>query len=128
MLCPAVFGVVVLLNGGPLGYLGTVVFQFLFTMVGVVVSYEIGKKDSSPISKAAFRRVVALAARTGRLKMFLKDSYAESGYDTRFQVPIALAEEQDADINDIIEDWRDIVPREVQEIEEKALQARGAWI
>ena len=102
-------------------------FQILIAGAGLFGSYTFGKnaaKDGAldvvrPHARAAFRRVTALYSSLYRLSATIEDLKQE-GPDHRLDLIQALVNEQIRTGQDAIEDWRDIVPDEVEEIERRS--------
>ena len=99
-------------------------FQVLILGTGLLGSYIFGKNSAragaldvvKPHARAAFRRVFALYRSLYRLSLKIEE-LKEEGPDHRLDLIQALVNEQIATGQDAIEDWRDIVPEEVEEIE-----------
>ena len=72
----------------------------------------------SPHARSAFRRVTALYNSLYRLSTRIERLNSDKP-DNRLDLIQALVDEQIATGQDAIEDWRDIVPEEVEEIERR---------
>ena len=102
-------------------------FQTLIAATGLLGSFIFGRtsaRDAArelirPHARAAFRRVTALYNSLYRLSEKIEE--LKTGDDDHKLVLIqSLVNEQIATGQDAIEDWRDIVPEEVQEIERRS--------
>ena len=99
-------------------------FQVLISGTGLLGSYIFGKNSAAagaldvvkPHARAALRRVFALYRSLYRLSLKIEE-LKEEGPDHRLDLIQALVNEQIATGQDAIEDWRDIVPEAVEEIE-----------
>ena len=99
-------------------------FQVLISGTGLLGSYIFGKNSArsgalevvKPHARAAFRRVFALYNSLYRLSSTIEDLKQE-GPDYRLNMIQILVHEHIATGQDAIEDWRDLVPEEVEEIE-----------
>ena len=104
-------------------------FQILISGTGLWGSYIFGRNSAragaleviKPHARAAFRRVFALYRSLYRLSVKIEDLKGE-GPDHRLDLIQALVNEHIATGEDAIEDWRDIVPEEVAEIERRSAQ------
>ena len=98
-------------------------FQVLISATGLLGSYIFGKNSARagalPHARAAFRRVFALYSSLYRLSDRIEELKNE-GPDHRLDLVQALVNEHIATGQDAIEDWRDIVPDEVKEIERRS--------
>lgn len=101
-------------------------FQVLISGTGLLGSYIFGKSSAragaleviKPHARAAFRRVLALYNSLYRLSNKIEE-LKQDGPDHRFDLIQALVNEHIATGLDAIDDWRDIVPDEVEEIERR---------
>ena len=95
-------------------------FQVLISGTGLLGSYVFGKNSAvaKPHARAAFRRVLGLYISLYRLSDKIEE-LKEEGPDHRLDLIQALVHEHIATGQDAIEDWRDIVPEEVEEIERR---------
>ena len=106
-------------------------FQLLISGIGLLGSYIFGKNSAragaldvvKPHARAAFRRVTTLYRSLYRLSGKIEE-LKEGKPDPRLDLVQALVNEQIATGQDAMEDWRDIVPEEVAEIERRS--ARNA--
>lgn len=108
--------------------LENIFFQIFILLASIVGSYLLGniisrnsKYDSiRPHSRSAFRRVLSLYAGLGRLGKAVEDEIIKDDNSSiKFGKIKAIIIEQIATADDALEDWRDIVPDEVAEIEQK---------
>ena len=104
----------------------TTLFQVLISGTGLLGSYIFGKNSAragaldvvKPHARAAFRRVFALYSSLYRLSEKIEE-VKEQGPDPRLDLIQALVNEHISTGQDAMEDWRDIVPEEVEEIERR---------
>lgn len=102
-------------------------FQLLISGTGLLGSYIFGRNSARsgaldvvrPHARAAFRRVTALYNSLYRLSAKIEELKQE-GSDYRLDLIQALVNEHIGTGQDAIEDWRDIVPEEVAEIERRS--------
>ena len=102
-------------------------FQILISVTGLLGSYIFGRNSAragaieviKPHARAAFRRVTALYNSLYRLSEKIEELKGEVP-DHRLDLIQALVNEHIATGQDAIEDWRDIVPEEVAEIERRS--------
>lgn len=100
--------------------------QLVILATGLLGSYIFGRNSAragameviKPHARSAFRRVTALYNSLYRLSDRIED-LKEDGPDNRLDLIQALVNEQIATGQDAMEDWRDIVPEEVEEIERR---------
>ena len=101
-------------------------FQLLVLFTGLLGSYIFGRNSAQagardlirPHARAAFRRVTALYNSLYRLSNKIEELKDEKD-DPRLDLIQALVNEQIATGRDTMEDWRDIVPEEVEQIERR---------
>ena len=106
---------------------GTALFQVVALGAGLVGSYIVGKNAARagaldvvrPHARAAFRRVTALYKSLYRLSVKIEE-LKEEGPDDRLDLIQALVNEHISTGQDAMEDWRDLVPEEVEEIERRS--------
>lgn len=102
-------------------------FQFFILSLGLLASYIIGKHSAKqaafdlikPHARSAFRRLIFLYQSLSRLALAIEDGKENnpSGEkDYVLEKLEAIVIEQIATANDSLEDWRDIVPEEVEEL------------
>lgn len=103
-------------------------FQIIISGTGLLGSYIFGRNSARagaldvirPHARAAFRRVVALYNSLYRLSEKIEE-LKQDAPDHRLDLIQALVNEQIATGQDAIEDWRDIVPEEVEQIERSSV-------
>ena len=101
-------------------------FQLLILATGLLGSYIFGRNAArvgamevlKPHARAAFRRIMALYNSLYRLSNRIEELSAENP-DNRLDLIQALVNEQITTGQDAMEDWRDIVPEDVEEIEKR---------
>ena len=119
-------------------------FQAISHGLGVVGSFVIGNKSARaaaqdvvrPHARSAFRRIVSLYRALGRFsdeiesrRIFLRSVGDETGKVDGAHIEAALdlllvqVTEQIGTANDAMDDWRDLVPDEVQAIEDQASES-----
>lgn len=73
-----------------------------------------------PAARSAFRRVLGLYASLGRLAETVQRLRSDAGgTHDRLDIVEALITEQQASVNDAMEDWRDLVPDDVADVERR---------
>ena len=101
-------------------------FQLVVLITGLLGSYIFGRNAAragaldviKPHARAAFRRVTALYNSLYRLSTRIEELKDEES-DHRLDLIQALVNEQITTGQDAMEDWRDIVPEEVEQIERR---------
>lgn len=115
-------------------------FQFIFFTVGVVISFVLGKQSVadaaqdvlSPHGRKSVRRIVNLAKGLGSLSVVIRqqrillEEQADSNQgqvtftqvSNTFDTLDVVIDGQLRTVADAIEDWRDVVPEEVQALED----------
>ena len=101
-------------------------FQILTWGTGLLGSYIFAQYSARasafdvvrPHARSAFRRVLTLYNSLYRLSEKVEDLKKE-GPDHRLDLIQALVNEQISTGQDALEDWRDIVPEEVEEVERR---------
>ena len=101
--------------------------QLVILATGLLGSYIFGRNSARagamevirPHARSAFRRVTALYNCLYRLSERIEELKDET-FDYRLEIVQALVNEQIATGQDAMEDWRDIVPEEVEQIERRA--------
>jgi PIN domain nuclease of toxin-antitoxin system len=98
----------------------------LAVLAGLFGSYAFGKLSAQtaaremlkPAAKSAFRRVLTLNASLARLASTLSE---DSGIDPQIRLAVgtAILREEVATTVDSLEDWRDLVPDEVADVERR---------
>ena len=110
----------------PLTPLEGILFQVVILAAGLGASYMIGKNTAMeaarsiirPHARSAFRRVYNLYASLYRLSTRI-EMLNDQNPDHRLQLIRALVDEQFATGGDALEDWRDIIPEDVDEMERR---------
>ncbi|MCK4392965.1 hypothetical protein KAX17_08675 [Candidatus Bipolaricaulota bacterium] len=109
-----------------------VVLLQLFTLAsGLMGSFLLGKQSAEsaareiikPYARPAFRRVLSLYMSLSRLARTIKSARLSSGSDDG-RGPVldklkAIVTEQIATADDAMEDWRDIIPEDVEELQKR---------
>jgi hypothetical protein len=104
-----------------------ILFQIFALSLGIGSSYLFGTisaKDAAleiikPHARSSFRRLVSLYKSLGRLIQTINDRKSQNdvaSYSAALDLVEAVAIEQLASAGDAMEDWRDIVPEEVDEL------------
>jgi hypothetical protein len=104
-------------------------FQVLISGFGLIGSYILGQYSArqgaidivKPHARASFRRVTALYKSLYHLSERI-DELNQQDFDYRLELIQALVNEQIRTGQDAIDDWRDIVPEEVAEIERRSVK------
>lgn len=116
-----------------LSSLETTLLQIIALGASLWGSYLIGQQFAKksaremvkPAARSAFRRVLGLYASLGRLAETINRFRSEDGgADSKLDVLQALVVEQQASATDAMEDWRDLVPEDVADVERR-LQERA---
>ena len=113
----------------PLTDLENVLLQIIFLAIGCSVSFFVGKKSVEkaakeiikPHARSAFRRLVSLYESLSRASTQIQSlDNSESSEDYRFTFGVldAIIIEQLSTADDALEDWRDIVPEDVEELKQ----------
>jgi hypothetical protein len=111
-----------------LSSLETTLLQVLILAAGLSGSYLFGQQSAKsaarelmkPAARSAFRRVLGLYASLGRLAETLnRFSETAGSTDRHIEVVRALVTEQQASVSDAMEDWRDLVPEDVADVERR---------
>ena len=105
-------------------------FQVFILLTGLWGSYILGKNSAldaareliRPHARSAFRRVLNLYDSLFRLSVRL-EKLKEGNPDQRLDLVQALVDEQYTTGRDALEDWRDIIPQDVAEIERRYTQS-----
>ena len=101
--------------------------QIVTLSTGLVASYLFGQKTASVANaRSAFRRVVRLYASLSRLAVRIEDLRQKQNVDKHQALDLieAVVQEQIPAGADALEDWRDIVPDDVKDVENQ-LKAAG---
>ena len=119
-----------------LSTLELLLFQLITLSLSLLGAYLFGinaKRKSQEwalkqYARAAFRRVLTLYRSLVRMAGFLarKDTDEESSVDVRVILASlrATVVEQIGTLHDALEDWRDVIPTDVEDIEEKLVDVR----
>jgi len=119
-----------------LSTLELLLFQLFILLVSLLGAYLFGinaKRKSEEwalkqYARAAFRRVLTLYRSLVRMAEFLarEDTDEESSVDVRVILASLRATvlEQIGTLQDALEDWRDVIPSDVEDIEEKLADVR----
>ena len=104
--------------------------QIIFLSIGCSVSFFVGKKSVEraakevikPHARSAFRRLLSLYHSLSRAATAIELAQISDSQEN-YQVALARLEEivteQLSTADDALEDWRDIVPEDVEELEQK---------
>lgn len=116
--------------------LEAVLFQGVALIAGLLGSFIFGQQSTQraardlvkPHARSAFRRVLSLYKSLGRLAVIIEGAQkserkAGGGGFTPYDMLRAVVVEQIATAGDALEDWRDIVPEEVDAIK-KSLKTK----
>ena len=104
----------------------TALFQFIILICSLIGSYIFGQKaakiaarnELKLYARPAFRRVIALYNSLTRLSIKIEGLKGEK-FDHRLEQIQALVDEHIETGQDAVEDWRDIIPEDVAEIEKR---------
>jgi hypothetical protein len=113
----------------PLTALEGTLFQMVILGAGLWGSYRISQEAAAravvPGARSAFRRVKSLYGSIERVLNVIEEYQSKTSVDTDrgLEVIQAIVFEQHVTQADALEDWRDIVPEDVEEIETR-LEAR----
>ena len=123
-------GLVYMITDPPLTDLENVLLQIIFLAIGCSVSFFVGKKSVEkaakemikPLARSAFRRLLSLYHSLSRAATTIESTQISDSQEN-YQVALARLEEivteQLTTADDALEDWRDIVPEDVEELERK---------
>ena len=119
----ALVGVIVVSIYRSFTLLESLLFDVLVLGLGLAASYRFGRfatqdaarEMAKQHARPSFRRVLTLYNSLHQLSARI-ESFNQTAADDRFDVIQAVVEEQIAGIGAAIEDWRDIVPEDVDEI------------
>ena len=123
-------GLVYIVTDTPLTDLENVLLQIIFLAIGCSVSFFVGKKSVEkaakeiikPHARSAFRRLVSLYESLSRASteiQSLDNSESLEDYRVAFAKLDAIVTEQLTTADDALEDWRDVVPEDVEELKQK---------
>ena len=110
--------------------LENVFLQVLSLLIGIGVSLFVSRQSAEktareiikPHARSAFRRLVSLYESLSRASIeirSLSDSASPEDYRVTFAKLDAIVIEQLTAADDALEDWRDIVPEDVEELKQK---------
>ena len=115
----------------PLTQLEFVLFQLFTLAAGVMVSFILGRQSAEsaaremikPHARSAFRRVLSLYRSLSRLAATIASARLNKSSDDGGGLVLdkleAIVVEQIATANDAMEDWRDIVPEDVEKLQQR---------
>jgi len=128
-----VVGMIIVSSIRPLSPLENVLFQILILSAGLAGSYLFGRQSAQlaaqemvkPAARSAFRRVLGLYASLSRLaeRLQIFREGASTG-SQELEIVEVLVREQLSSVTDAMEDWRDLVPEDVKDVERR-LEARA---
>ncbi len=104
--------------------LENILFQIVTLATGLLGSYRFGRNAAKaaaydvirPHARASIRRILSLRDSLFRLSEWIEDYKTEGSFDYRLNVIQAIVNEQIPTGGSAVEDWRDIVPDDVDEI------------
>ena len=109
--------------------------QILILAISLFGSYAFAKRSAGaaaqelfrPHARSAFRRVLRIYANLSRLAIIIEDRRQQTSISNAKDLDLihAVIEQQIPTIGDAIEDWRDIVPEDVKDIEKRLEQHPG---
>ena len=115
-----------------LSQLEAILFQLIILATSVVVSYLLSLKSARVTAhdmvkahvRPAFRRVVSLYSSLSRLAIRIEELRNDPSLDTKHALDVidAVVREQIPTGADTLGDWRDILPEDVKDLEEKAYE------
>ena len=116
--------------GRPLTNFESILLQIIFLAIGCSVSFFVGQKSVEraakevikPHARSAFRRLLSLYHSLSRAATAIESAQISDSHEN-YQVALARLEEivteQLSTADDALEDWQDIVPEDVEELEQK---------
>jgi len=116
----------------PLTSLENTLLQAFSLAFGIIGSFYFGKQSATdaakqiikPHARSAFRRLISLYESLSRVGVEIENS-KNSQYEAITIAKLeAIVVEQLATADDALEDWRDIVPEEVEELRSKLMTRR----
>ncbi|MYA99802.1 hypothetical protein F4X90_09005 [Candidatus Poribacteria bacterium] len=121
---------VYIITDPPLTDLENILLQVIFLAVGCSVSFFVGQKSVEkaakeiikPHARSAFRRLISLYESLSRASteiQSLDNSESLEDYRVALAKFDAIVTEQLNTADDALEDWRDIVPEDVEELKQK---------
>ncbi len=116
-----------------LSHLETVLFQVVTLATGLLGSYRFGRVAAReaayemirPHARSAIRRILELRDSLFRLSARIEDFKQDADDDRHLSIIQAIIDEQIPTGGSAVEDWRDIVPEDVDQILEAWLERRG---
>ena len=117
----------------PLSDLETILFQVVTLITGLFASYRFGRnaaRDAAfdvirPHARSAMRRLLALADSLYRLSDRIEGYKVDDNGNGRLDEIQAIIDEQIPHGRSAVEDWRDIVPEDVEEILQQSMGQEG---
>lgn len=121
----------------PLTGLENVLLQVFSLGIGLVGSYVLGRESARDVAKelikpharSAFRRLLSLYASLSRLALAIQTARPVSNSETLHSSVLdkleVIVTEQIATADDALEDWRDIVPEDVEELRTRLAAKRS---
>jgi hypothetical protein len=122
----------------PLSGLENVLLQIFSLAIGMAGSYVLGRESASaaarelvkPHARSAFRRLLSLYSSLSRLALAIQNA-RPSGDTASLHVSVldkleVMVTEQIVTADDALDDWRDIVPEEVEELRARLAARRTA--
>lgn len=114
---------IVVSSSRPLSTLEAILFQMLIWLTGLYGSFRLGRSSEMKSAREAirlharpaFRRALELYYRLYDLSNEI-ESLKREGPDHRLDIVQAIVNEQIRTGNSTIEDWRDIVPEDVEDV------------
>ena len=114
-----------------------IMLQFLLLTFSIIASFVVGRQSAKqagkelikPHARSAFRRVMSLYNSLWRLGDAIERGKQEENSEVHKKMVLeklqAIVFEQIATADDALEDWRDIVPEDVEEIVRRTEQRRS---
>ena len=130
LLVALMISLVYIAAGRPLTNFESILLQIIFLAIGCSVSFFVGQKSVEraakevikPHARSAFRRLLSLYHGLSRAGTAIESAQISDSHEN-YQVALARLEEivteQLSTADDALEDWRDIVPEDVEELEQK---------
>ena len=125
LVCAGVVAAMIIVSSGrTLSSLEEILFQVVILGTGISASWRIGRSSSMSVAqetmrlhaRPAFRTVLTLYESLSRLSLQIH-LYNEERPDSRLETVESIVNEQIGIGLSALEDWRDIVPEDVAEIE-----------
>lgn len=127
---------VIVASQRPLTSLENTLLQAVSLGLGLIGSFLFGKQSATdaakqiikPHARSAFRRLISLYESLSRVGVEIENSRGNQSEGITIARMEAIVVEQLATADDALEDWRDIVPEEVEELRGKlkTKKERGA--